>query len=164
MVDALVFNYNGTIKEIKINENTINNNKISILNLCKLCNFRKETNFDNIYTESILYNKKIYKIEIWGRNVGKTNVLNKNNLPLNNNVFGNCVMICFNNNTLINLTLEFWNLLKTHIDNNKDEMYNEDNKNTEKNNEYYVVNNEYNDELIFSNILQKEEYYLSDEE
>ena len=32
------------------------------------------------------------------------------------------VMICFNNNTLINLTLDLWNLLKLHIDNNKDEI------------------------------------------
>ena len=90
MVDTLVFNYNGTIKDIKINEDLINNNKVDILNLCKLCNFRKIINFDILYDNTILYNKKVYKIEIWGRNVGKSNVLNKNNLPLNNNVFGNC--------------------------------------------------------------------------
>ena len=44
MVDTLVFNYNNTIKDIKINEKLISNNKVSILNLCKLCNFRKEIN------------------------------------------------------------------------------------------------------------------------
>lgn len=156
MVDTLVFNYNGTIKDIKINEDLINNNKVDILNLCKLCNFRKIINFDILYDNTILYNKKVYKIQIWGRNTGKINVLNKNELPVNNNIFGNCIMLCYNNNKLISLTLDFWNMLKSNIDNN----IKIDNSKTETNNTNY----DDNCLLNFSEILTKEEYILSDDD
>ena len=43
-------------------------------------------------------------------------------------------------------------------------MKNLNNTNTDKDNEYYDINNDYSDELIFSDILQKEEYYLNDDE
>lgn len=156
MVDTLVFNYNGTIKDIKINEDLINNNKIDILNLCKLCNFRKIINFDILYDNTILYNKKVYKIQIWGRNTGKINVLNKNELPVNNNIFGNCIMLCYNNNKLISLTLDFWNILKSNIDNNI----------KIDNNKVETVNNNYDDNCLlnFNDILIKEEYILSDDD
>ena len=156
MVDTLLFNYNGTIKDIKINEDLINNNKVDILNLCKLCNFRKIINFDILYDNTILYNKKVYKIQIWGRNTGKINVLNKNELPVNNNIFGNCIMLCYNNNKLISLTLDFWNMLKSNIDNN----IKIDNNKTETNNTNY----DDNCLLNFSDILTKEEYILSDDD
>ena len=160
MVDTLVFNYNGTIKDVKIHEDLIFNNKVNILNLCKLCNFRKEINFDILYDNSISYNKKVYKIQIWGRSIGKINVLNKNDLPINSNIFGNCIMLCYNNNKLISLTLDFWNILKPNIDNKINNIK------TETNPVETFNNNNYDDNcfLNFSDILTKEEYILSDDD
>ena len=164
MVDTLVFNYNNTIKDIKINEKLITNNKVSILNLCKLCNFRKEINFDILYDTTILYNKKVYKIQIWGRSQGKINVLNKNDLPTQCNIFGNCIMLCYNNNKLINLTLDFWNTLKSNLE-SKSNNIKIDTKETQLiDNNNNNNNNEDNCYLDFNDILVKEEYILSDED
>ena len=63
----------------KYTEKKIDNVKIELI--CKACGFRKIENFDKRYTWKINTNEKTGFIELWSRNFGKEQSINKCELP-----------------------------------------------------------------------------------
>lgn len=104
MVLFLKVNIDGIIVEDKIE---------NINDLYKKCGFRKNTDFKNIFTNNL--------IEIWGKTKYKKDKLNSNtniNKLTNTNIYGICAIIKRENDTILDLNLEMWNLfIKSIIEN-----------------------------------------------
>ena len=165
MISTIIIEYINNIKEVTIESNKIVNNKINILDLCKLCNFRKEKDFDIIHTWNLIFDKKNYNIQIWGRNQGKPNMINKYIFPdkENKNIYGNCIVLCYNNKELINLNIEFWNKLINFIKNDNNVIEGIDNNDYQESEENYIIDNEDILDIInTSKQLEKDKYILSD--
>ena len=163
MLSTIVIEYTNILKQINIESSKIINNKINILDLCKLCNFRKDKDFDIIYTWNLIFEKKNYNIQIWGRNQGKPNMINNYIFPdkENKNIYGNCIVLCYNNSELIDLNIEFWNNLIKFIKNDINVIEEADNDISDEEEE-----NNYNEDILdiinTSKQLEKDNYILSD--
>ena len=102
MIQIIKVEKTGDIKLDKIS---------NVSELYKKCGFRKNDGFENIYT----WNINNITIELWGRNIEKSNL--KNNYvfpqPFNKTVYGTCALIGKNNMDLVNIDDEIWKSLFT---------------------------------------------------
>jgi len=105
MPQILIVEKEGYIKTKKRTTNTIDE-------LYKTCGFRKNENFNKIKTvEKVLENETV-TIELWGRKVGKNNIINTYKFPEsfdNPVIYGNSCLIRTTNNNIIDLEETIWN-------------------------------------------------------
>lgn len=105
MPQILIVEKEGCIKTKKTITNTIDE-------LYKICGFRKNENFIKINTFDKIINNETVTIELWGRKVGKNNIINNYKFmeSLDNSViYGNCCLIRILDNVIIDLEESMWN-------------------------------------------------------
>jgi hypothetical protein len=102
MIEVLKILKDASIKIENINESDIPDN------LFKKCSYRKNENFIKIFN----INFKNYEFEVWGKNKGKENLLNKFNFTkyFSSKIYGDCLILLKNNN-YINFDLLIWQKL-----------------------------------------------------
>lgn len=142
MIEVLKILKDASIKIENINESDIS------CNLFKKCSYRKNDNFVNIFN----INYKTYEFEVWGKNKGKENLLNKFNFTkyFSSKIYGDCLILLKNNN-YINFDLLIWQkLFQQEIDENESNSEDEENENEfnsiELNEESFIYTSEEEEE------------------
>ena len=150
--------------------------KLDIIeNLYKKCGLRKIEGFINLYE----YNSSEGKIELWGRNSGRSNIKNSYIFPLNTNLvlYGTVAIVLKNGKNYINLTQGMLDkLLKNTVkdsikDSIKDSVINKvecsdglDNNDSDSDSDSNSDNNSDSDESDLDSELKLEDYIYSSEE
>ena len=106
MINIVLVDKGGTIKTVKIKDNSRNN-------LYKKCGIRSDKDFKCHTKWNVTLSGEKHRIELWGRTEGKANTENKYDFPppMDNSLFfGSCclVKVDINTNLLVNLTQELW--------------------------------------------------------
>ena len=106
MVNIVLVDKGGTIKNVKMKENIRNN-------LYKKCGIRNNKDFYCQAKWTVTLSGEKYRIELWGRTQGKANTENKYDFPPpadNSLFFGTCCLVRVNIDTdvLIDLPQESW--------------------------------------------------------
>ena len=106
MINIVLVDKGGTIKTVKIKDNSRNN-------LYKKCGIRSDKDFKCHTKWNVTLSGEKHRIELWGRTEGKANTENKYDFPppMDNSLFfGTCCLIKVDLNTdlLVNLTQELW--------------------------------------------------------
>ena len=111
MVDVVIIDKTGKIKEEKINE-------ISLENISKKCRFRKLTNFDKRHTWKIKIKNQILCVSVFARVEGRANNENKYEMPypLDKELyFGSIAILAhkgeFKDEKFINISKNMWKLI-----------------------------------------------------
>jgi hypothetical protein len=154
MVLFIRIDKNGSLKEEEISDINI---------LYKSCGLRKPDGFINIYS----YNNNNCRIELWGRNNGRSNIKNLFIFPLDTNItlFGSAAIICLSKNKLENLTIENWN--KICLDYKKKEINKvefENSASIESHDDDESDSDDDENDSSSDSELQPEEYIYSSEE
>ena len=100
----------------------------NIENLYKKCGLRKKEGFINLYE----HDSNEGKIELWGRNIGRSNIKNSYVFPLNTDLifYGTIAVVLTKNNNYINLTENMLDIIvKDKTENSIMETSNVDNDN-----------------------------------
>lgn len=106
MINIVLVDKGGTIKTVKIKDNSRNN-------LYKKCGIRSDKDFKCHTKWNVTLSGEKHRIELWGRTEGKANTENKYDFPppMDNSLFfGTCCLVKVDINTdlLVNLTQELW--------------------------------------------------------
>ena len=115
MPKAIVIEKNTNKKEVNINIETINIEKLS-----QVCGFRKHSDFENHIIWETEFEENVYDIYLFGKTTGRANTENKYDFPPpvdNILFFGNCLLIaCFNGTDVISdLTIKQWDKIYEHL-------------------------------------------------
>lgn len=122
MTSYLIIDKMGNINEKKYKK------KFVIDDLYKKCGFRKNNGFNNIHTWNVDINSNKYIIKLFGKKEGKSNYENKYDFPPPIDkllLFGNCCLICYNNDEIISLTTSLWNTIYNKLFNGFDDIIND---------------------------------------
>ena len=115
MPKAIVIEKNTNKKEVNINIETINIEKLS-----QACGFRKHSDFENHIIWETEFEENVYDIYLFGKTTGRANTENKYEFPPpveNILFFGNCLLIaCFNGTEVLSdLTIKQWDKIYEHL-------------------------------------------------
>ena len=103
MNQVVIVGKNGTLTNVQT--------KIEKQNLYKVCGFKSNTDFDNRTIWDVTLDKESIYVELWARNDGRANSENKYDFPPpvdNELYFGNCVLIAYNHEGYVDLTVKKW--------------------------------------------------------
>lgn len=170
MVSIVIVQKNGDLKENNVKEFSKND-------LYKKCNFKKA---DNFICRTVWNNKNnlfdFTNIQLWAKDEGKANSENKYDFPPpvdNSLYFGNCALLAFKNDEIIDLSIELWEKYYEYLfggfenlkdceeedENEEDELEHIPNEMKTKEGylkDGFVIDDDNDSELSF------EEYYYSD--
>lgn len=145
--------------------------------LYKKCGFKKGDDFSKLHNWNINFNNINYNISIYGKTTGRSNYINKYQLPFplgDLKLYGSICLVCeiLNNNCYeyYNLNIELWeqlyeyllnnpnlnkeNKLENKIENKLENKQENNIENNDNNNNKQISYNIINDENKFSNIIK----------
>ena len=104
MVEIVIVKKSGDLESLKVKE-------FLVEDLYKKCGFKKADDFEQHCEWSVKFDNLNYQIRVYGKTDGRANTENKYDFPppLDNILlFGNCAIVAFIDDNVIDLNVEAW--------------------------------------------------------